>query len=256
MGFLSSRGIQEGLPAGIILPYGGITAPDGWLFCDGSPVSRTNYSRLFSAIKTTNGIGDGASTFNLPDYRGRFLRGSDGMDATGVGLAYRDPDKNSRGGQLATTFTVSCTLLLANPNITASSTSNISQGMSVSGLGIPASSYVLSVSGSIFTICSADKVIRTPTTNGTVTLTFSASSQSSFVGSIQQHQFSLHSHGGGDHRHSMQPLNTVGGGATGYGDKSNTPSNYFTEYSGTIIQPEGGNETRPSNIYTNYIIKT
>jgi len=53
------------------------TAPDGWLLCDGEEVSRTNYARLFEAIGTIYGEGDGSTTFNLPDMRGLFVRGHD-----------------------------------------------------------------------------------------------------------------------------------------------------------------------------------
>lgn len=50
--------------------------PSGWLICDGSPVSRTTYSTLFTAIGVTFGTGDGSTTFNLPDLRGWFVRGA------------------------------------------------------------------------------------------------------------------------------------------------------------------------------------
>lgn len=53
------------------------TAPDGWLLCDGKAVSRTVYPRLFQAIGTIYGKGDGSTTFNLPDMRGLFVRGHD-----------------------------------------------------------------------------------------------------------------------------------------------------------------------------------
>ncbi|HAO13581.1 MAG TPA: hypothetical protein DCQ51_21050 [Planktothrix sp. UBA8407] len=53
------------------------TPPDGWLLCDGEEVSRTNYARLFEAIGTIYGEGDGSTTFNLPDMRGLFVRGHD-----------------------------------------------------------------------------------------------------------------------------------------------------------------------------------
>lgn len=52
------------------------TAPDGWLICDGSQVSRTTYSDLFSVIGTTFGSGDGSTTFTLPDLRAAFVRGA------------------------------------------------------------------------------------------------------------------------------------------------------------------------------------
>ena len=56
-----------GLTPGFITPFAGSTAPDGWLICDGSAVSRTTYAALFAVIGTTYGEGDGNSTFNLPN---------------------------------------------------------------------------------------------------------------------------------------------------------------------------------------------
>ncbi len=58
-------------PTGMISPYAGATAPTSWLLCDGSAVSRTTYSALFAITSTTYGVGDGSTTFNLPDLRGR-----------------------------------------------------------------------------------------------------------------------------------------------------------------------------------------
>lgn len=57
------------------------TAPIGWLLCDGAAVSRSTYSPLFAAIGTTYGAGDGSTTFNLPDLRGRVPVGVDGAAA-------------------------------------------------------------------------------------------------------------------------------------------------------------------------------
>lgn len=62
-------------PAGAIMAYGSNTAPGGYLICDGSAISRTTYDHLFAAIGTTYGAGDGSTTFNLPDFRQRFLLG-------------------------------------------------------------------------------------------------------------------------------------------------------------------------------------
>ena len=58
------------------------STPSGYLYCGGAAVSRTTYADLFALLGTTHGTGDGSTTFNLPDYRGRFLRGLD----DGVGL--------------------------------------------------------------------------------------------------------------------------------------------------------------------------
>lgn len=65
-------------PAGVINTFAGDSTkvPKGWLLCDGSAVSRTEYPRLFEAIGTLYGAGDGETTFNLPDLRGKFLLGS------------------------------------------------------------------------------------------------------------------------------------------------------------------------------------
>lgn len=69
-------------PAGGIMAYGGTSAPTGWLLCDGSAVSRTTYADLFTAISTTYGVGDGSTTFNIPDIRGRVIAGQDDMGGT------------------------------------------------------------------------------------------------------------------------------------------------------------------------------
>lgn len=69
---------QENTPIGTILMYGGTRLPFGFLWCNGSAVSRTVYADLFNAIGTAFGSGDGSTTFNLPDYRGRFPQGADG----------------------------------------------------------------------------------------------------------------------------------------------------------------------------------
>jgi microcystin-dependent protein len=64
---------------GMVVDFAGTTAPTGWLLCYGQAISRTTYSVLFSAISTTYGTGDGSTTFNLPDLRGRVVAGQDDM---------------------------------------------------------------------------------------------------------------------------------------------------------------------------------
>ena len=70
-------------PAGIIMPFAGTVAPENYLFCDGSAVSRTTYATLFGVIGTTFGAGDGSSTFNLPDLSGRVPLGVSQAHALG-----------------------------------------------------------------------------------------------------------------------------------------------------------------------------
>lgn len=57
---------------------------DNWFLCNGQAVSRTTYAALFALIGTNFGAGDGFSTFNLPDYRGKFLRGLGGDSASNI----------------------------------------------------------------------------------------------------------------------------------------------------------------------------
>lgn len=68
---------------GFVVMHGGSVAPAGWLPCDGSAVSRTTYSALYTAIGNTHGAGDGSTTFNVPDMKGRVPVGL----GTGAGLA-------------------------------------------------------------------------------------------------------------------------------------------------------------------------
>ena len=67
------------VPIGAILAYSGASAPTGWVLCDGAAISRTTYATLFANIGTNFGAGDGSTTFNVPDLRGRVLVGKDDM---------------------------------------------------------------------------------------------------------------------------------------------------------------------------------
>ena len=72
---------------GKIIMFAGNTAPEGTLYCNGAAISRTTYSELFAAIGTTYGAGDGSTTFNVPDLRGRWIVGADAEQAAGEEVA-------------------------------------------------------------------------------------------------------------------------------------------------------------------------
>ena len=76
--------LDDNTPVGMIAPYGGSNDPAYWLICDGRAVSRTAYAELFAVIGTTYGIGDGSTTFNIPDFRGRTAIGAGTGTATGA----------------------------------------------------------------------------------------------------------------------------------------------------------------------------
>jgi microcystin-dependent protein len=79
---------------GTVINFAGSTAPTGYLTCDGSAISRSTYASLFAAIGTTWGAGNSTTTFNIPDLRGYFLRGS--------GTSARDPDSPRAVGSAQT----------------------------------------------------------------------------------------------------------------------------------------------------------
>lgn len=114
------------VPPGAMMSYAGAAAPTGWLLCDGSAVSRTTYAGLFGVLGTTYGSGDGSTTFNLPDLRGRTVVGA----GTGAGLTLR-----TRGQAFGTE-----TVTLAQGNLP-----NVSYSGTTSGAG--AHGHTITVNG-------------------------------------------------------------------------------------------------------------
>ena len=100
--------IANGVPAGSVFSFATSTVPSGYLECNGAAVSRSTYASLFSAISTTWGVGDGSSTFNLPDLRGQFVRGWDnsaGVDS-GRSFASSQTDQNKQHNHTASTISL------------------------------------------------------------------------------------------------------------------------------------------------------
>ena len=84
--------VMLGCAIGDIIPHFGTTAPPGTLVCDGSEVSREAYAELFEEIGALVGQGDGSTTFNLPDLRGKWMMGADAERAAGEEVAEGLPD--------------------------------------------------------------------------------------------------------------------------------------------------------------------
>lgn len=89
--YLSPSSGGEAAPPGTIVAFAGdvVNIPVGWMLCNGAAINRVSYSNLYNAIGTAWGVGDGSTTFNIPDLRGQFLRGVN----LGSG---NDPDAGSR----------------------------------------------------------------------------------------------------------------------------------------------------------------
>lgn len=122
---------QGGIPSGALMDYAGTTEPTGWLFCAGQAVSRTTYANLFAAIGTAFGAGDGSTTFNVPDFRGRVAAGRDDMGGTNAQRL---------------TVVLNGTTTAGSAVITGlSSTANLAVGMTVIGSTIPAGRTIASI---------------------------------------------------------------------------------------------------------------
>jgi microcystin-dependent protein len=78
---LDGKTTLDSTPTGAITMYGGSTAPTDWLLCDGSAVSRSTYASLFSAIGESYGVGDGSTTFNVPNLKGKVPVGYNSAEA-------------------------------------------------------------------------------------------------------------------------------------------------------------------------------
>lgn len=102
--------VQASTPIGAITMYAGAAAPTNYLLCQGQAVSRTGFAALFAVISTSYGPGDGSSTFNVPDFRGKYGAGynSGGAYAASVGSTFGVADaivpSHFHGVNIQTTF--------------------------------------------------------------------------------------------------------------------------------------------------------
>ncbi len=116
-------------PTGQLTLFGSITPPSGWLLCDGSAIDRTVYAALFSIIGTTFGIGDGTTTFNIPDLRGKFVIGAGTIPVGTTG--------GSSSVTLSTTELPAHTHTITDPghnHSTLATTSNVTTGSDPGGV--------------------------------------------------------------------------------------------------------------------------
>lgn len=239
-----------GIPAGCTMDFAGDTAPAGWLLCNGSAVSRTTYAALFAAIGVRHGIGDGVTTFNLPDPRGKFLRYWD--DGAG-----QDPNASTRTAAVAGTQAMNGTTTSGSNSITGFvSTANLAPGMTITGTGIPANTVVTAV-----TSTTAITVSQNATGSATVSLTFSKSATGNYVGSVQAQATAKNGLTLTDNGHSHgQRANNGGSGAfdavlRAQGPLESDPPTGTTTATTGITLSSTDSETRPLNLYLAMIIK-
>lgn len=127
--------------AGTIKMFAGSVAPDGWLLCNGQAVSRTTYSKLFNVIGTTYGEGDGSTTFNVPDLRGRTPVGvgtGTASDATAHTLGQKAGTENSSykpAGTIGGTAITQSQLPAISASVNVRNVANASYNMLTSSTG-------------------------------------------------------------------------------------------------------------------------
>lgn len=236
------------IPSGVVLPFAGTTAPAGFLLCNGAAVSRSTYGNLFQAIGTVHGAGDGSTTFHLPDYRGRFLRGAD------AGAA-RDPDRATRtaansGGATGDSVGSVQSNATARNGLTASSgNQSADHGHTGTSGGISANhTHGLNGDGSHQHSIWAGMVSHADSGGW-------PQSRTLFTTSDRHHGNGRHINDsvadwGGWHAHGW-------GTGTVSSDHSHvtTTGGVNTNHSHSVAVNTGDNETRPHNAAVNYIIK-
>lgn len=222
---------------GTIKTWSSASTPNGYLVCDGTPISRITYSALFAKIGTTYGSGDGSTTFNLPNLQGVFPRGA--------------------GTQNRYTFTVT------SANATAGAVySNNSQTFTVLNTISSSTTLITNGSGNPLVSGTLTKVSGT----GDATITFSANTSVVHSATLGNHQNNTTAKNGltiadPGHSHTLrsgQAFRGSGGEGTPRFDAGwevPYPDNAIVARVTGITLNAGDTETRPSNVAVNYIIK-
>jgi microcystin-dependent protein len=240
------------IPAGSVAPFSGSVVPDGWLLCDGSAASRTTYSNLFAALGTAHGQGNGSTTFNLPDYRGQFLRGRVNISTvTGSGTAGSNQATFTAHGINRTGFRVR--LSSGTLSGLAASTDYFAIVVDANTLAF-ASSQANALANTRIAISGANSGVITqwedPDASTRLAPNVGGSSGNN-VGSVQGDENKAHGHG------SLFTMssNAVGGTAAEGVARSNATSTIGGTNISNFVVATNGNESRSKNAIVNYIIK-
>jgi len=263
-----ATGIQNGQTAGeanftgIIWPYAGSGTPGGFLACDGNAVSRSTYSRLFGVIGTTYGVGDGSTTFNVPDLRGRTI--------VGVGSGTKVGTFSSRSSN---TITVTGLTNAANNEFqTGQAVTYHTSGSVITGLSNNTVYYVIRISNTSFQLAASLSDAQNGTAislssdgSGTQTFTLSLSTRSSGDTGGEE----IHSMSAAEllsHRHRVAQSASGSLGSTiittttdASGDASYTYTDGTVHGADAILEHAGGNSAMNAMqpfVALKYIIKT
>lgn len=240
------------LPPGSVQAYAGSVAPEDWLICDGRAVSRTTYADLFVALGTTHGQGDNSTTFNLPDYRGQFLRGRVNISTvTGSGTAGSNQATFTAHGINRTGFRVR--LSSGTLSGLAASTDYFAIVVDANTLAF-ATTQANALANTRTAISGANSAVITqyedPDASSRAASNVGGSSGNA-VGSVQSDEVSSHNHG----TNFTLGSNAVGGTAAEGVARSNATSTIGSTNITNFNRASGGSETRVKNVTVNYIIK-
>ena len=257
---MADRRRNLGLPAGVVFQYAGTTDPYGYLICDGREVLKSEYPALFAAIGTSHGIGNGTTTFNIPDHRYLVPRGRGGVANQAIlpaAVNITTEEITVTGHQYRRT----------GFRVRVSSTGTI-----IGGLAINTDYYVIVVDVNTIKLATtrANAIAGTAinlTSQGTGTHTISQAEGPDFssrtavnggnagdnIGSLEEDSLQ-------NHRLTVDTyLGSSGSNVANTGTSSGGPFPIPNNGSLSSLPPNGtlraSRETRQSNILTNYIIK-
>lgn len=236
---LSSAISSSLAPSGVILGFGGSSAPTGFLMCDGSSYLRATYPTLFATIGVAYGSADGTH-FNVPDLRGRVPVGADNLGGSAANRM-----------QLTSTLTTTS----GSPTATVGSATDLVEGMYVVSANVPAGTKVNNVSGTTVTLSA-----NASGTGSAVAARFSNLTDAQTLGStggaqgisVNVDQMPSHTHLGG---------NMYNASST-FGGTGSTRNMLFIDTAGlqnVSIASTGGNQSHANvqpSVVTGYIIKT
>lgn len=237
---------------GEVKAFAGTLAPEGYLFCQGQTVSRTTYAELFAAIGTAHGQGDGSTTFNLPDYRGQFLRGRVNISTvTGSGTAASNQTTFTAHGINRTGFRIR--LSSGTLSGLAASTDYFTIVVDANTLAF-ATTQANALANTRIAISGANSAVITqfedPDASTRLAPNVGGSSGNS-VGAVQGDENKAHGHGSLFTAFS----NAVGGTAAEGVARSNATSTIGGTNISNFVVATNGNESRSKNAIVNYIIK-
>lgn len=235
-------GITNLVPSGTMLPYAGSAAPTYYLLCDGTAVSRSTYATLFGVISTTFGVGNGSTTFNLPDLRGRTF--------IGAGTGTRVATFASRSSNVITVTGLSNAA--NNEFQTGQAVTYVTTGSVITGLTSSTVYYVVRTGNLTFSLASTlanaqNGTVIALSSDGSGTQTFTLSLTARSVGDYggeENHAISsteMLSHGHGNT--GSTPWTTGAGGGASGGSNNRGSANAFTDFGGNAamngMQPFG-----------------